>query len=118
VGCHFCKLSMNEKHQNGLCPRDDDIWCKFKKGASPGLACQHKHSLLAAVMAAIKPLFRKLFSVDLLKRCVCGTTHNPNEGVNSIIWTRIPKRLETLKFAVYDAVLCFINDGLAIRTMS
>jgi hypothetical protein len=36
--------------------------------------------------------------------------------MNSLIWTKIPKtvfvRLDTLKFGVYDAVLCF-NDGVA-----
>jgi hypothetical protein len=38
--------------------------------------------------------------------------------LNSAIWARIPKsvfvRLDTLKFGVYDAVLCF-NDGVAKR---
>jgi hypothetical protein len=108
VGCHFYKLSVNEKHQNGLCPRGDDIWCKSKNGVNPGLACQHRRSLLAAVMDVIKPVFKNLVSVDLLKRCLYGTTHNPNEGVNSVIWTSIPKRLDTLKFGVYDAVLCCV----------
>lgn len=51
-----------------------------------------KHSLLAAVMDAIKPVFKKLVSVDFLKRCIYGTTPNPNEGVNSVIWTRITKK--------------------------
>jgi hypothetical protein len=100
---------MNEKHQNGLYPRGEDIWCKFKSRASPRLACQHNHSLLAAVMVAIKPVFKNLVSVDLLKRCLYGTTHSPNEGVNSVIWTKIPKKFDTLQFGVYNAVLCFIN---------
>jgi hypothetical protein len=64
-------------------------------------------------MDAIKPVFKNLVSVDLLSRCLYGTTRNPNEGVNSVIWTRIPKRLETLKFGVYDAVICFISDDIA-----
>jgi hypothetical protein len=38
--------------------------------------------------------------------------------VNSVIWARIFRtafvRLDTLKFGVYDAVLCF-NDGVAKR---
>ena len=33
--------------------------------------------------------------------------------MNSVIWTRITKRLDTLKFGIYDAVLCFINDDIA-----
>jgi hypothetical protein len=109
----FHKLSMNDKPQNGLSPSGDDIWCKFKNHASPGLACQQKHSLLAAVMDAIKPVFKDLVSVHLLMGCLYGTTHNPNEGVNPVILKSIPKRLGTLKFGVYDAVLCFINDGVA-----
>jgi hypothetical protein len=43
-------------------------------------------------------------------------TQNPNGSFNCVIRTRIPKivfvRLHTLKFGVYDAVLCF-NDGVA-----
>ena len=104
---------MNEIHQNGLCPRGDDIWCTFKNRAVQDFACQYKQSLLAAVMDAIKTVLKNFFSADLLKRYLYGTTHNPNEGVNSVIWTRIPKRLDTPKFGVYDAVLCFINVDAA-----
>jgi hypothetical protein len=50
-------------------------------------------------MDAIKPVFRDLAGVDILKRCLYGTTCNINERVNSVIWTRIPKtvfvRLDT-----------------------
>jgi hypothetical protein len=89
---------MNEKSQNCLRLSGDGIWCKFKNHASPGLACQHKHSLLASVMDAIKPVFKELVSVDLLMRCLYGTTHNPNEGVKSVIRIRVLKMLDTLKF--------------------
>jgi hypothetical protein len=40
-------------------------------------------------MDAIKPVFRDLTGVDPLKKCFCGKTHNPNEHVISVIWTRI-----------------------------
>jgi hypothetical protein len=67
-------------------------------------------------MDAIKPLFRDLASVDLLKRCLHGKTQNHNESLTSFIWTRISKtvfiRLDVPKFGVYDAVLCF-KDGVA-----
>jgi hypothetical protein len=69
-------------------------------------------------MDAIRPVFRDLSGVDLLKKYFHGKTHNPNEHVNSVIWTRISKtvfvRPDTLKLWVYDAVLCF-NDGVAKR---
>ncbi|GFW10710.1 uncharacterized protein TNCV_4918291 [Trichonephila clavipes] len=43
---------------------------------------------------------------------------NPNESFNKCIWERIPKTvfvgIETLKFGVMDAVICF-NDGYVSR---
>ncbi|GFT04162.1 uncharacterized protein TNCV_3154161 [Trichonephila clavipes] len=55
---------------------------------------------------------------DLLKKCFHGRTQNPNESFNKCIWERIPKTvfvgIETLKFGVMDAVICF-NDGYVSR---
>ncbi|GFT05277.1 uncharacterized protein TNCV_123121 [Trichonephila clavipes] len=55
---------------------------------------------------------------DLLKKCLHGRTQNPNESFNKCIWERIPKTvfvgIETLKFEVMDAVICF-NDGYVSR---
>lgn len=45
-----------------------------------------------------------------------GYTQNPNESLNNVIRTRIPKKtlffLDTLKFGVNEAVLSY-NDGQA-----
>jgi len=107
---------MDEKPHHGLCPNVNARWCKVKNSTNPGLAYQHKHSLLAAVVYANKPVFSDLASVDLMKRCLCETTQNRCECVNSVIWTRIHKTvfvgLDTLEFGLHDAVLCF-NDGVA-----
>ncbi|GFU86922.1 uncharacterized protein TNCV_3441921 [Trichonephila clavipes] len=56
---------------------------------------------------------------DLLKKnCLHGRTQNPNESFNKCIRERIPKTIfvgiETLKFGVMDAVICF-NDGYVSR---
>ncbi|GFT35868.1 uncharacterized protein TNCV_2154291 [Trichonephila clavipes] len=55
---------------------------------------------------------------DLLKKCLHGRTQNPNESFNKCIWERIPKTvfvgIETLKFGVMDAVICF-KDGYVSR---
>jgi hypothetical protein len=80
-----------------------------------GLHINIKHSLPAAVMNAVKPVFRDLVGVDTVKKCFYWKTHNADESLNSVIWTALHKtafvRLDTLKFGVYDAVLCF-NDGV------
>jgi hypothetical protein len=61
---------MDEKPHHGLCPNVNASWCKVKNSVNPGLAYQHKHSLLAAVVNTSKPVFSNLASVDLLKRCL------------------------------------------------
>jgi hypothetical protein len=112
------ELLGNEKPQHGVCPSGGDSWCKFKNSARSGVAYEHKHSLPATVMDAIKAVFRDLAGVDSLKKCFHGETHNSNEVVNSVIWTRIRKTVFlglphlSLKFGIYDAVLC-LNDGVA-----
>lgn len=62
--------------------------------------------------------FRDLAAPELLKKCLHGRTQNPNESVNAVIWSRIPKTvfvgLETLHFGVYDAIITF-NDGNIAR---
>jgi hypothetical protein len=71
-------------------------------------------------MAAIKPVFRDLAGADPLEKYFRGKTHNLNERVNSVIWTRISKtdcvRLDTFRFGLYDAVLC-LNDGASKRNI-
>jgi hypothetical protein len=110
------ELLRNEKPQHGVCPSGGDSWCKFKNSARSGVAYEHKHSLPAAVMDGIKPVFRDLAGVDSLKKYFHGKTHNPNDHVNFFIWTRVPKSifvgLDTPMLGVYDAVLC-LNDGVA-----
>jgi hypothetical protein len=59
--------------------------------ASSGVAYEHKHTGPAAVMDAIKPVFRDLAGVDPLNNGFHGKTHNPIEHVTSVIWTRIFK---------------------------
>jgi len=73
-GVFFHKLSANERPQHGLCPSGDDSRCKFKNSDNSGVAYQPEHStsLLAGVMDAIKSVFCKLVSVNLLKRCLHG----------------------------------------------
>ncbi|GFW06127.1 uncharacterized protein TNCV_4479181 [Trichonephila clavipes] len=67
-----------------------------------------------AVVEAIRPIFRDLSDPELLKKCLHGNTQNPNESINNVIWSRVPKKtfvhLETLSFGMYDAIASF-NKG-------
>ncbi|GFW26900.1 integrase catalytic domain-containing protein [Trichonephila clavipes] len=107
------KLSTDEYPQHGFCPIGEDSWCGFKKAEASGKSYKHKNSLPVAVVEAMRPIIRNLSHPDLLKKCLNGKTHNPNESFH-IIWSRVPKatfvQIETLSLGVYDAV-CSFNDS-------
>ena len=63
------------------------------------------------VEAKVKPIYARLSSDDLLKKCLDGKTQNANESLNGMIWNRLPKTVfvgaSVLSFGVYDAVAHF-----------
>ncbi|GFX84834.1 uncharacterized protein TNCV_3076441 [Trichonephila clavipes] len=71
----------------------------------------HKNSLPVDVVEAMRPVFRDLANPELLKKCLHGGTQNPNESVNNVIWSRVPKKtfvqLEVWSLGTYDAVSSF-----------
>lgn len=111
----FCHISSTDDNpQHALCPKGEESWCKYNRGKITGETYNHPHSLPFAIMEEIKPIFRDLSEINLLKKCLHGRTQNPNECVNSVIWSRLPKtvfvQIKTLHFGVYDAVASF-NQG-------
>ncbi|KFM73460.1 hypothetical protein X975_04407, partial [Stegodyphus mimosarum] len=72
----------------------------------------HKNNLPVAVVEAMRPIF--LLNPELLKKCLHGNTQNPNESVNNVIWSRVPKKtfvhIEVLSLGTYDAIASF-NQG-------
>jgi hypothetical protein len=117
---YFHVGSSNENPTHNLCPKGAETWCKYNRSVLLNEEydhAQHFH-LPKIIMAEIKPIFRDLANVELLKKCLRGKSQNPNESVNNVIWTRVPKRtfvaLPTLKFGIYDAISCF-NEGHIIK---
>ncbi|GFW19248.1 uncharacterized protein TNCV_255751 [Trichonephila clavipes] len=115
---YFHKLSTEDNPQHALCPLGEDSWCGYNRSIVTGEFYIHKHSLPESILLKVKKVFRDLTEKDLLKKCLHGRTQNPNESFNKCIWERIPKTvfvgIETFKFGVMDAVICF-NDGYAGR---
>ena len=71
-------------------------------------------SLPEVFLELLKPIFVSLSDEELLKRCILGTTQNPNESINSLVWVRCPKhkfhRAKSVDSAAASAVLSF-NGG-------
>ncbi|GFW99287.1 uncharacterized protein TNCV_3981121 [Trichonephila clavipes] len=110
------KLSTDEKPQHEFCPSDTDTWCKFKKAELLG-ETYHKYSLPVDVVDAMRTVFRDLANPELLKKCLHGGTQNPNESVNNVIWSRVPKKtfvqLEVWSLGTYYAISSFYMGNVS-----
>ena len=109
---YFHKLSTHQNPLHNMCT----VNCPYQKAKEEGKlhTFKHKNSLPAAVMEAIKPVFKDLAHPDLLRKCLKGYMQNPNESINNLIWKFCPKRknhgLTTVNTAVALAT-GFFNDG-------
>jgi len=109
---YFHKLLTDQNPLHNMCT----VNCPYQKAKEEGKlhTFKHKNSLPAAVMEAIKPVFKDLTHPDLLQKCLEGYTQNPNESINNLIWKFCPKRknhgLTTVNTAVALAIGVF-NDG-------
>jgi len=73
-----------------------------------------KHSLAPAVMNAIRPVYEKMCSDEMLSKVVDGGTTNPNESYHSYIWSLCPKtQFHSAKYVRDATSLAAIlyNDG-------
>lgn len=85
---------------------------------------EHKHGngLPIAVVTAIKPIYKRLSSDELLKKCLDCKTQNQNESLNGMIWNRLPKQVfigsDVLHMGVFDAVSHFnIGASATAKTL-
>ena len=69
-------------------------------------------------LEVLRPTFMTLSDAKLLERCVRGTTQNPNECINSMVWVRCPKHkhhgAKVIRCAVASAV-CHFHRGAESR---
>ena len=109
---YFHKLSTDQNPLHNTCT----VNCPYQKAKEEGKlhTFKHNNSLPAAVMEAIKPVFKDLAHPDLPGKCLAGDTRNPNESINNLTWKFCPKR-KNHGFATVNAAVALItgvfNDG-------
>lgn len=119
---YFHLGSTDAKPMHGLCPKDNDTWCKYQKAKIDNVPYKHSdHTHLpSVVLRQLKPIFRDLANPVLLAKCAHGGTQNMSESLNNVIWSRLPKRvfvrLNTLRLGVYDAIAGY-NKGNVSKCM-
>ena len=80
--------NLETRHQ--FCPRSIDSWCNYLKKDGKELS-SHSINLPQAIHEVLLPIFQDLRADDLLVRCLDGTSQNPNEAFNQIMWKKCPK---------------------------
>ena len=108
-----CTHLENNDERHKFCPRDTDSWCKYWQ--KNDTSYKSSVNLPIAIKNKIQPIFMSLRNDELLSRCLDGTTQNPNEAFNQIIWQKCPKSVfvtkKVLDIGVASAVINY-NDGL------
>lgn len=106
--------STDDKPMHWFCPTGSNSWCKYNIAQLNKTPFQHVNSIPKAVSEAIKPVYKDLSHLKLLRKCLGGKTQNPNESLNALIWKFSPKLIGSgftvTKIASYMAV-CEFNDG-------
>lgn len=117
--------STDDNPLHGNCPSGSDSWCFYQRDLSNKVT-PRKHSdciktpLNKTVYEYMLPLYKRLSTEQLLKRCALGLTQNANESLHGLIWSKCPKVNFTAKRRVDAAVgegICVYNEGYMI-TMS
>ena len=111
----FHCASNNNRPLHDHCPSGASSWCGYKRDqANKTKTYKHGAGLPLDIIAKIKPIYIRLSSDELLKKCLHGKTQNQNEAFNGLVWQRVPKEVfvgrSLLEFGLYDAVAHF-NQG-------
>ena len=105
--------------QHRFCPPGESSWCKWQQDSATGTSTYNAADCLPEVfLEVLRPTFMTLSDTKLLERCVRGTTQNPNECINSMVWVRCPKHkhhgAKAIRCAAASAV-CHFHRGAESR---
>ncbi|GFR62329.1 hypothetical protein ElyMa_001869100 [Elysia marginata] len=90
--------STDDYPQHQFCPPGPESWCFYKQSMGQHLyPSGHKkrvHTPLdySLLKEHLQPIYERLTSVDLLKRCERKATQNPNESFHHSVWSRCSKK--------------------------
>ena len=117
---HHSILSENNEplfQQHRFCPQGAVSWCQYQKDQANNTNTYNTNKCLPPVFRSqLKPIFTRLSDKTLLERCLKGLTQNANEAINSILWSKCPKRVFCSKTKLQSCAALTIlewNSGAA-----
>ena len=109
-------MSTDTKPQHFGCPGGQNSWCFYNRAiARDEKKPKHdsgnmKTVLREDVVTKIMPVYQRLASEELLKRCTMGKTQNANESLHSVIWRKCPKEVFVSRKRLEVAVISAISE--------
>jgi hypothetical protein len=90
------EVSTESEPRHEKCPEGKESWCFYQRSVvNEEARPSHKQHLGTAIsMEVVKkiiPVYQRLASDELLKRCLRGKTQNANESLHSVIWRKCGK---------------------------
>lgn len=119
--------STDDYPQHQYCPPGLSSWCFYKRTIAnhqyPSGHRQRVHTPLDKELlhSHLEPLYKRLTSDDLLRRCEQKSTQNPNESFHHSVWSRCPKKnlhsLKRVQFAIITAAAEYNRGPEAISSI-
>ena len=111
--------STDAEPRHEYCPPGGDSWCGYQRKLAGAQETYEHHNIMPdAIFEVVKPVYVRLSSKDLLRRCMRGATQNRNESYNGMVWALCPKEqfcgLEVVETAAALAVIHFNNGSVAL----
>ena len=100
IWASYYHISTNDVSYHHFCPKGTESWCFYRRATAQGLPesvkdHRKKNLFLAKIppekLQYIKLVYKDLANPTLLKRCLKGATHNPNESLHSKVWSKCHK---------------------------
>ncbi|XP_068081863.1 uncharacterized protein [Anabrus simplex] len=109
---HCMSTDLNPQHIT--CPKGVDSWCFFNRQQAEGKPVD-SHSrmtckLRPSVVTKIAPVYQRLASDEMLRRCCAGKTQNANESLHSMVWSKCPKEVFISKSKLELGILRAVSE--------
>ena len=110
-----CTEFESPQMRHKFCPSGPDTWCKWQLDKLNGTNnYKPRLGIPKWIHDVIYPIFVELRDDSLLTKCLHGQTQNPNEALNQIIWSKVPKAIfvgkHVLEMGINSAIIEY-NDG-------
>lgn len=110
---YHCK-STDKRPQHNKCPTGESSWCFYQRAKACDEVPQSHNAmstqLAEDVVAQILPIYQRLASDELLRRCVSAKTQNANETLHSCIWKKCPKEIFVSKKRLELSVTAAVSE--------